>query len=165
MKNIRLLLLFSSVFLSSCIYPGGGGDDDFTPQNLYEPVVMPRAEFESAVVVKPTQDISNSGKIYIKDNLLFINEFRKGFHVFNYSNPENPIAVGFIQIPGATDLAVRNNTIYINQAVDLVTLQYSISDNSLTVTNRNRNIFPQMIAPNGEYHNAPNEQIIIDFTQ
>ena len=162
MKKIRLLWLFSSVFLVSCIYPGV--DDDFNQANMYDPVVMQRVDFENSVAVQPVQSISVSGKIYIKENLLFINEFRKGFHVFNYSNPSSPTPVGFIQIPGATDLAVRNNTIYINQAVDLVTLQYNISDNSLTVTNRNRNIFPQMVAPNGEYFNVNENQIIVDFT-
>lgn len=163
MKNIKLLWPILLLFFVSCIY--SGNDDDFVPQNIYDPVVMERPEFESAVQVKPIQNIEKSGKIYIKDNLLFINEFRKGFHVFNYSNPLNPIAVGFIQIPGATDLAVRNNTIYINQAVDLVTLQYNISGNSLTITNRNRAIFPQIIAPNGEYHEVSENQIIVDFTE
>jgi len=161
----NLLWLLCPVLFTSCIF-GDGGDDFGDPlQSNYQPVLMPRAAFESAVALLPNQEISKSGKIYIKENLLFINEFRKGFHVFNYSDATNPQPIAFIKIPGATDLAVRNNKIYINQAVDLVTLEYIPQTNSITVVSRNRDIFPPMISPDGFPGNAAADEIIIDYNQ
>lgn len=165
MKRYLLLLSIPALF-ASCIFSNGGDDDELPlPQNYYAPVVMPRAEFESAVALLDNQEISKSGKIYIKDNFLFINEFRKGFHVFNYSDATNPQPIAFIKIPGATDLAVRNDKIYINQAVDLVTLTYNSETNSITVLSRSRNIFPPMISPDGWLGNSSTDEIIVDYNQ
>lgn len=165
MKRNLLLLLFPVMFVS-CIFPNGNDDDVIPmPQSSYEPVVMSRTEFESAVALLPNQEISKSGKIYIKGNFLFINEFRKGFHVFNYSDATNPQLIAFIKIPGATDLAVRNDKIYINQAVDLVTLQYDNVSNTISVLSRNRNIFPPMPSPDGWPGSSSPDEIIIDYTQ
>ena len=35
--------------------------------------------------------VQTSGKIYIKDNYLFVNEKYKGIHVFDNSNPASPV--------------------------------------------------------------------------
>lgn len=165
MKRNLLLLLVPALF-SSCIFSNGSGDDELPlPENYYAPVVMPRAEFENAVTLLENQEISKSGKIYIKGNFLFINEFRKGFHVFNYSDATNPQPIAFIKIPGATDLAVRNDKIYINQAVDLVTLRYNSETNTLSVLNRSRNVFPPMISPDGWLGNSSPDEIIVDYNQ
>lgn len=162
----NLLWLLCPVLFTSCTFFGGGDDDFSDPhQSSYQSVVMPRAEFESSVALLPNQGISKSGKIYIKENLLFINEFRKGFHVFNYSDAANPQPIAFIKIPGATDLAVRNNKIYINHAVDLVTLEYIPQTNSITLVSRNRDIFPPMISPDGFPGNSAPDEIIIDYNQ
>ncbi len=162
----NLLWLLCPVLFTSCIF-SNGGDDDFSdpPQSSYQPVVMPRPEFESSVALLPNQEISKSGKIYIKENLLFINEFREGFHVFNYSDATNPQPIAFIKVPGATDLAVRNNKIYINQAVDLLTLEYIPQTNSITVVSRNRNIFPPMLSPDGFVGYYATGEIIINYNQ
>ncbi len=111
----------------------------------------------------PNQNLVKSGKIYIKDDLMLLNDLNKGFHVYNYSNPENPVKIAFIEIPGATDVAIRNSTIYINQAVDLVTLNYNSNTNTLNVLSRNRNIFPQKRSPDGFVGNYAENQIIVNW--
>lgn len=166
MKKL-LFTLFSvltfTVVLNSCWTPRQ--DDDVEPtQNNYTPVIISRTELENSVQALPPQNIIQSGKIYIKDNYMFINEVNKGFHVYNYDNPQNPIKIGFIQIPGATDLAIRNNIIYINQAVDLVTLSYNDNNNTISVTDRNRNVFPTKVSPQGFTAGASENMIVIDWT-
>jgi hypothetical protein len=162
MKKGLLALCVLHLFLLTgcCLYCV---DDEIPQMNNYDAVVINRAELESAVQVSPPRSIVNAGKIYIKDNLMFINDKNAGFHVYNYADAQNPLPVAFINTPGATDLAVRNNTIYINQAVDLLTLQYNPATNSIQVTKRNRNVFPQKEAPDNSYVDLDNDDIIIDW--
>lgn len=159
MKHLKLFTLAAFLLLLSCT---GVDDAGLRPVGMYEAVILDRATFESSVQAMPAQPIITSGKIYVKGQFLFINEVNKGFHVFDYQNPQNPQPLGFIQVLGATDLAVRDNNIYINQAVDLVTLTYN-ADNSLTVTKRNRNVFPQKISPDGVYGVVNPDEIIINW--
>lgn len=165
MRKLFLIpfLLFLIPLFNSCWYCSDCGE--VGPQDLYSPVIMERTAFENSVKSLPSQNIIKSGKIYIKDNLMFINEVNKGFHVYNYSNPQNPIRIGFIQILGATDLAIRDNIVYINQAVDLVTLEYNPSNNSIIIKHRNKEVFPQKISPNGSIANTTENQIVVDWIQ
>jgi len=171
MKHLRFILaVLPLLLLTSCITIGGEDDDDpvnwnTNPGMSYEPVIMEREAFEAAVQIKPVQAVAKSGKIYINGNLLFINDVNKGFHIYNYSNPSSPVPVGFIQIPGATDLAMRNNVLFINQATDLVTMTYNIGANTITVTKRNRDVFPQKVAPNNFITEVAENEIIIDWNQ
>jgi hypothetical protein len=159
-KTVLIIFLFLMSFLfKSCSWPEDEYQDPFTP------VTLDRVAFENSVKSLPNQNIVKSGKIYIKDNLMFINEVNKGFHVYDYTNPETPIRIGFIQILGATDLAIRDNMVYINQAVDLVTLEYNPSNNSIVIKHRNKNVFPQKPSPNGTIANTTENQIVVDWTQ
>lgn len=163
MKKI-LCGIFALATLTSCIW--GDDDDGFVPViQASNPVVMERDAFEASVAVLPAKTIQKSGKIYLFDQLLFINEVRKGFHVYNYADATNPVPLAFIQSPGATDLAMRNGTIYINQAVDLISVTYGIDSGNLQVTHRNRNVFPQMRDVNGFVADVSSNQIIVDYEQ
>ena len=126
---------------------------------------MERSAFEQSVEVLPPTAIVNAGKIYIKDGFTFINDVNRGFHVYNYSNTSNPVAVAFIKVPGATDLSIRANIMYINQAVDLLTLLYDTSTNSLIVQDRDRSVFPEKKSPNGDTAATSQNQIVVNWTQ
>ena len=160
MKQVKIMLaLVTLLLLHSC---WGYGDDELpSMRENYRPLVMQRAAFESAVQLQTPQDVVKAGKIYIKDNLLFVTEVNKGFHVYDYANAQNPVEVAYIKIPGATDLAVRGTTLYINQATDLVALTYA--NNTLTVTKRNRNVFPQKEAPDDSHAHVGEDEIITDW--
>jgi hypothetical protein len=88
--------------------------------------------------------IVSSGKIYIKDNYLFVNEKYKGIHVFDNSNPASPVNLTFIDIPGNVDLAVRGNFLYADNYVDLVVLDISNINQPVEVS-RIKDIFPYTI--------------------
>lgn len=162
-KIIVFFCLTLSFLLQSCIWRTNDDDIPVSPDN-YKPVIMNRQAFENAVEGISFQTINNPGKIYIKDQLMFISDTNKGFGVYDYSDPANPLPIGYIKIPGATDIAVRNNNIYINQAVDLVSLQYNPSSHTLTVTSRNRNVFPQKRSPRGSVATLLPNQIVTDWT-
>jgi hypothetical protein len=62
------------------------------------------------------------GKIYTYGSYLLINEINKGIHVYDNSDQTNPEPLGFIEIIGNTDMAIRNNILYANHMGSLLAL-------------------------------------------
>ena len=153
--------------LQNCIW--GRTDDGpitFIPeQSDYSPVILNRDIFENSTSLETPRNILNSGKIYVKDNFLFINEPNEGFHVFNNSDPENPVNIAFIKALGSSDLSIKNDVLYINNATDLIAVKPNSDYSSVEITKRIANTFPQMISPDGfEYYNLQDNQIIVNWT-
>lgn len=167
MKNQKFVyvLLFCIAFQSCCLTPFDCNDDGFVePASSYEPVFLSRTDFEKSVNLKNTLAIGTSGKIYVKDNFLFINELNKGFHVYDNSDPANPKSIKFLEAPGATDLAIRNNMIYINQATDLIAVEYNPSTNTASLAKRIPNTFPELRSPDGfDAYTIPENSVVVDW--
>ena len=164
MKKIKLITCFVSLtMLSSCIWYTGTDDDDFESFSNYDPVVLERTVFNNSISLTDPIPIVNSGKIYVKDTFLFINEVNKGFHIYDNSNPENPVPLRFLTTPGATDMAIRNNTFYINQARDLIAVSFNAEDNSVTVEKRIENTFPRLQSPEGETQFVNEDMVVVDW--
>ena len=92
----------------------------------------------------------------------------EGFHIIDNSDPEDPKPLAFLRIPLATDLAIRNNTIYVHHAVDLVAFNYSAVNNSLNILHRERNVFPALRSPEGweaDYYQIPQGHIVIGYEE
>lgn len=167
-KQSLLYLLILGILFQSCWF-NNGEDDDFTgepfPASMYDPVIVKRQVLETSTVLQEPQPIINSGKIYVKDAFLFINEKNQGFHIFNNSDPENPENIGFLQVLGSTDLAIKNEVIYVNNATDLIAIQTNLETNTIEITKRIPNTFPQMFSPEGfQYTNLQEDEIIVDWT-
>jgi hypothetical protein len=168
MKKQKLLLaaLICLTFQSCCLPPFDCVDDGppLSIASSYEPIFLSRTDFDKSVILKNSLSIGTSGKIYIKDNLLFINELNKGFHVYDNSDPSNPKAIKFLEAPGSTDLAIRGNLIYINQATDLIAVEYSPTTNTASLTKRIPNTFPNLQSPDGfEAFNIPENSVVVDW--
>ena len=83
MKHLKRWLVASSLLLLCACWLTDDDDDlmiDPIFESVYEPVFLSRANLESSIVLKEPEPIVNSGKIYLKDNLLFVNEFRFDQH-------------------------------------------------------------------------------------
>ncbi len=163
-----ILMLVAATVLQSCCWNGDCDETDDFPVTLvesqFEPVYMPRPEFENSVELGPAQVVINSGKIYVIGSYLFINEKNKGFHVFNNEDPSNPTSLYFITSPGATDLAIRENVLFINQATDLIAVAIDFTTGGLTVSKRIKNTFPIMLSPDGFYpENLPVDNVVINW--
>jgi len=164
-KNTISYLLIV-LLLQSC-WPTRGDDDDLR-RSSYEPVTQSRQDFEKSISLMGERPIINSGKIYVKDDLIYLNELGEGFHIIDNSNPINPQPVAFLKVPLATDLAIRNNIFYVHHAVDLVAFTYSINSNSLNIVHRERNVFPELRSPEGlepSFYNVPENEIVIGYQQ
>jgi hypothetical protein len=70
----------------------------------------------------PPEDITASGTIFLKDNLFFILEQRKGIHVYDISDSLNTVNLVFLSIPAITDFTISGQYLYADSWVDLVTI-------------------------------------------
>lgn len=86
----------------------------------WEPVYIANENLHQPVTAEAPRALKNPGKLYYANNLLYINEKREGIHVFDNTNPSNPIPVAFLNIPGNFDLSIRGNILYADQYLDLV---------------------------------------------
>lgn len=80
---------------------------------------------QTPVTVQQSRALENPGKIYFKDDYLYVNEINQGIHVIDNSDPSNPQNLAFIEIPGNIDIAIRNNTMYVDSHIDLIALDIS----------------------------------------
>ncbi len=138
----KLSILFLGLFLlNACFSP----DPDYVYSN-YHPVVMTRVQLEKSINWQSPREPLNPGKIYYKDNFIFINEKYKGVHVIDNTDPRSPRNVGFVQAPGNIDIAIKGKAMYLDNAVDLVTLDIS-NLQDVKVTERVPNVFPELPPP------------------
>ncbi|WP_175416206.1 hypothetical protein [Aggregatimonas sangjinii] len=162
-QNLLFFVLFCIVLQSCC--PWCEDDVGGLPfESRYEPVFLSRAEFEQSVGVTNPLSIGTSGKIYVKGDFLFVNELNKGFHVFDNSDPSNPRSVKFLEAPGATDMAIRNDIIYINQATDLIAVEYVSESNTARLAKRIPSTFPELLSPDGfTAYDIPENSVVVDW--
>jgi LVIVD repeat len=73
----------------------------------------------------PPEDITASGTIFLKNNLFFILEQRKGIHVYDISDSLNTVNLVFLNIPAITDFTVSGKYLYADSWTDLVTIDIS----------------------------------------
>lgn len=135
---IYISLLFIAAFLSSC------HDKLVETFMANSPIYLTYDDLRSSVKEKSSRAIEKPGKIYFKDNYVFINEIMKGVHVIDVSDPSNPQNVGFIEIPGNVDIAIKENVLYADSYVDLVAID--VSDlNNIHEVGRVKDIFPYIV--------------------
>lgn len=70
----------------------------------------------------PAQEICKPGKIYLYGSYLLINELHKGIHFIDNSDPRKPVNLGFAQIAGNVDMAVKNGYLYADHLSSMVIL-------------------------------------------
>ncbi len=88
---------------------------------INEPVFMSKSAFRSSVkVTTKAEAIKTLGKICFYEGYLYISEPEKRIHIIDNRNPANPQNIGFIELLGNADLAIRNNLLYADSYVDLV---------------------------------------------
>jgi hypothetical protein len=77
---------------------------------------------ENAIELQPARKLTNPGKIYVKGDMILINEMGKGIHLVYNENPQSPKKLGFIKIPGNIDVAVKGDIVYADNYMDLVAM-------------------------------------------
>jgi hypothetical protein len=142
MKKIKLFnavaILLVAVFAISC-----SKTEKYEYQVLV-PVYKSFDEFRASFKATPPQVIQQPGKIYFKDNYIFLNEVNEGIHVINNANPSNPVPVTFYEIEGNVDMAIRGNILFADSYIDLVAIDISNILQPVEVS-RLENAFPNVL--------------------
>lgn len=140
MKRLFFLLTISVLALSSC------EDKRLQTYMANVPLYMSYENLRSSFKVSDERALEKPGKIYFKDNYMYINEYQEGIHVVDLSDPENPLKKVFIEIPGNVDISIRNDVLYAESYVDLVLID--VSDPSQPVyIKRIEDMFEYVIPP------------------
>ncbi|HOB84091.1 MAG TPA: hypothetical protein PK521_03055 [Bacteroidales bacterium] len=110
------------------------------------PVYMSYDNLRKAVKVEQNAELENPGKIYFKDNYIFIVEELKGIHVYDNSNPASPVRKAFVNLPGVVDISISGYIMYADSFVDLVVLD--VQDiNNIHEAGRIKDILPYTVPP------------------
>ena len=116
-KHIPILLL-SIFILNSC----DDRKNELQKISAFTPVYGSLDDLKAMITSKPPRSLNSIGKIYTYNQLLLVNEQYEGVHVFDNSNPTNPIPVQFIQIPGNVDIAIKDQFVYADMGVGMATI-------------------------------------------
>lgn len=127
----------------------------------YESVMISLNELRTSVKTLAPQDLVNPGKIYVKDNYLFINEVKKGFHIIDNSNPASPKAIAFVQVLGNIDIAVQGNILYADSYTDFVAFDIS-NPTAIKEVSRVNEVFTYGTADGISWSYNANNQTIYD---
>ena len=122
LKNNSIMKKTICLFFLTCLLAGCTYDYKETySYKINEPVFMSMNEFRNSVkITKEQHQINNYGKICFYNGFLYISESEVGIHIINNTNPSQPRIVGFIELVGNADLAIRDNVLYADALIDLV---------------------------------------------
>lgn len=98
-------------------------DDQNQTIEGYKPVYASAENL--AITFDAPRALHQPGKIFIYGKYLLINDVGKGIHFINNADPSSPQPLGFLNVTGNVDLAVRNNILYVDHIGSLVALDIS----------------------------------------
>ncbi|MFT5821168.1 MAG: hypothetical protein ACI8ZM_002417 [Crocinitomix sp.] len=134
MKNILWILGIVLLF-SSC------KDKIHQKYLANSPVYTDYEAFRNSGGFEAAKSIEQQGNIYFKDDFLFMVEPDKGIHFIDNTNPTAPVQAGFLNIWGATGMAIKGNYLYANSFIDMVVYDISSFANP-TLVERLEDVFP-----------------------
>lgn len=150
--GLLLLFLLPSCFKDSCN----------KTYRLFIPVYKTLSEVRANMKSNTARDIGRSGKIYIYNDFIFLNEPDKGIHIIDNTNPKAPRQISFVTIPGNVDMAVKGNTLYADSYGDLVTFDISNPRNVVAKKFLN-NVFPHRKAYYSNSSNPDSIKVIAEW--
>lgn len=118
-KFLFLIIVLSAIVFQSCL------NDECTETRSfvqYTPVYLTKAQIRTDIKFEPERKLENPGKMYFYKTYLFVNDQGKGVHLFDLKNETKPVKLGFYDIPGNFDIAIKNNILYADNVIDLIAL-------------------------------------------
>jgi hypothetical protein len=140
MKRLLILSFIIIAALSSC------EDKRLQTYMANVPIYLSFDELRASFEVSGASSLEKPGKIIFYGSHMFVNEYQKGIHVADLSDPSNPEFKAFIEVPGNVDMAIRNDLLYAESYVDLLVID--ISNPEQPVLNRRiEDLFEYIIPP------------------
>ena len=75
------------------------------------PIYMSYEDLAKSVKQTDARDLEKPGKIYFKDNYLFIIEDKTGIHIIDNADATNPQNISFVEVPGVVDMAIKGDVL------------------------------------------------------
>ena len=144
MKKSAVLRLVA-MLLATFIIWGCNRNEEYTFE-VYKPVYKSFDEFRGSFNSGPARDIQQPGKIYFKDNYIFVNEVNEGIHVIDNHDPSSPVKIAFYEIEGNVDMAIRGNVLFADSYIDLVSIDITHLRYPVEIS-RLENAFPEVLPP------------------
>ncbi|MGK0366246.1 MAG: hypothetical protein ACI85O_003319 [Saprospiraceae bacterium] len=141
MKNLRFLpflAIVATLFFQSCVKDSC---EKMTTWVQTTAIYKTQAEMDAVQVSnEATRALKKPGKIYFYNDFIFINEIREGVHIIDNTDPTSPQNIGFINIEGNADIAIKDGRLYADSYTTLFILD--VSDvNNVSVIDRQSTIF------------------------
>lgn len=140
MKRLFILSTLISIALCSC------EDKRLQSYMANVPIYLSYDELRSSFGVISTASLEKPGKIIFYGSHMFINEYQKGIHVVDLSDPSNPELKAFMEVPGNVDMAIRNDLLYAESYVDLLVIDISNPEQP-ALQKRIEDLFEYIIPP------------------
>ncbi|MGL1933842.1 MAG: hypothetical protein OCD01_02420 [Fibrobacterales bacterium] len=107
--------------------PGFCNTDDLGSYDYVRslPLYTPYAEYLALIKNMPAVTPKNEGVTLLSGHWKLVNEANEGIHVYDNSDPVNPVYVTFIAIPGNRDFVIKNNTLLANSYETLLALDFT----------------------------------------
>ena len=140
MKRLLILFSFIALALTSC------EDKRLQSYMANVPVYMSYEALRSSFEVKSGVSMEKPGKISFYNSYMFINEYQKGIHVVDLSDPTQPELKAFIEVPGNVDMAIRNDQLFAESFVDLLVIDISNPEQAV-LERRIEDLFEYVIPP------------------
>jgi hypothetical protein len=134
-----------------------------------KPVYLEGNAWQNVTVQEP-QQIMYLGKIATYNDLLYVNEFRKGIHVIDNTNPEAPVKLAFLNIPGNTDFDFKGDVLYADNYTDLLTLRL-VDNKQLEVMHRTAGLYKNAVLSYPEDYTGyfecadPSKGMVVDWIE
>ncbi|RPD41867.1 hypothetical protein EG028_06800 [Chitinophaga barathri] len=112
----------------------------------------------SGVALKDKRPTQEGGKIFALGNKLFQVETGVGLHIIDYSDKTKPVKVGFLNVPGCQEVALKGSAVYTNSFENMLVLDLSAFPD-VKVKATLPNVFPELKYPRppgrGGYYVCP----------
>lgn len=115
-------LLFLTVLLGISILLEGCSDkcEETVHYTYYEPIYKTHDDLRNEVSLTTPQPLKAVGRIYRIGDLLFVNDPGNGIHIIDNSDPSNPVKKSFLKVPGNFNMAIKGNSLFADNYIDLV---------------------------------------------
>jgi len=126
MRKILALTIISICCFLSCTNDDGIQFETVTIANA---VLETKTALRDQITIEGPTNILTSGKIFVYQDYVFVNDKNRGVHVIDNENPLAPQKIAFIKIPGNEDVEIRNDILYADSYTDLVLFDISNINN------------------------------------
>lgn len=119
-------LAIIAVFLTGYISSVGCSLDecDNNTKNCVTPVTLSWDAMRTDItpIYGNERALVRPGKVHVKAPYLFVIDTYRGLHVFDQTDPQNPIRLVYLPIIGITDISLNGDVAYVNNFTDLLSI-------------------------------------------